>query len=319
MQVDITKLGVRSCLPQCNSVGKRKSACIVDLRNFHDEIYIFFYLVEEIDNTAIFPTDTGRFRTTQISPGMTYEVHGEVAAKGQQPHSDTSAQPNSPYGLYTAPVFASSQRPHSTPTNQSHFTRVPKKAIRKAISLVSLTSVDASRPSTSKSSKMEYGVITQVFLCLTPDQCNVRSVSDLMAEQVGFPVILLDSKCYPLSSNSGTSGTDFWKSTRRILAASKSLYEQLSGHDSGVEHAEVELTQPSNKKPRKDTCTLVEILDKVSAIKQKVSVPRELTKALQCSICQGIASPPVVSSCCQRVVACAGCNHTWSGISRTSK
>ena len=101
------------------------------------------FLVEEIDNTAIFPTDTSRFCTTQISPGMTYEVHGELAAKGQQPHSDTSAQPNSPYGLYTTPVFASSQRPHSTPINQPHFTRVPKKAIRKAISLVSLTSVDA--------------------------------------------------------------------------------------------------------------------------------------------------------------------------------
>ena len=69
------------------------------------------FLVGEIDNTAIFPTDTGGFRTTQISPGMTYEVHRELAAKGQQPHSDTSAQQNSPYGLYTAPMFASSQRP----------------------------------------------------------------------------------------------------------------------------------------------------------------------------------------------------------------
>ena len=53
---------------------------------------------------------------------------------------------------------------------------------------------------------MEYSVVTLVFLCLTPDQCNVRSVSD---KQVGFPVILLNSKCYPLSSNGGTSGTDF--------------------------------------------------------------------------------------------------------------
>ena len=34
-------------------------------------------------------------------------------------------------------------------------------------------------------------------------------------------------------------------------------------------------------------------------------------KALQCSICQGVASPPVVSSCCQHVVVCAGCNRTW--------
>ena len=101
------------------------------------------------------------------------------------------------------------------------------------------------------------GVATQVFLCLTPDQCNVRSVSDLMAKQVGFPVILLDSKCYPLSSNGGTSGTDFWKSSRRILAASMSLYEQLRGHDPGVEHAEAELRQPSSKKPRKESDALM--------------------------------------------------------------
>lgn len=76
----------------------------------------------------------------------------------------------------------------------------------------------------------------------------------------------------------------------------------------------MELTQPLSKKPKKSTCTLVEILDKVSAIEKKASVPPELTKALQCSICQGIASPPVVASCCQRVVACAGCIRTWHRV-----
>ena len=49
------------------------------------------FLVEEIDNTAIFPKDTGCFGTSQISPGMIYEVHGEPAVKCQPPHSATSA------------------------------------------------------------------------------------------------------------------------------------------------------------------------------------------------------------------------------------
>ena len=42
-----------------------------------------------------------------------------------------------------------------------------------------------------------------------------------------------------------------------------------------------------------------------------MSIPQEITKVLQCSICQSTAAPPVVSSCCQRVVACGGCNRTW--------
>ena len=38
-------------------------------------------LVEGVESTAIFPTDTRHFCTSQISPGMTYEVHGEPTAK----------------------------------------------------------------------------------------------------------------------------------------------------------------------------------------------------------------------------------------------
>ena len=137
---------------------------------------------------------------------------------------------------------------------------------------------------------MEYTIVTQIYLCLTAEQCNVTSVCDLVAEQVGFPVI---RKCYPLSANAGTCGVDFWKTSRKILAASKSLYVQLSGSET--------------KKPRQETL----VLEKIAALEKKVSVPVEMSKAMQCSICQGIASPPVVSSCCQRIVAFADCNHTW--------
>ena len=47
----------------------------------------------------------------------------------------------------------------------------------------------------------------------------------MVSSNVGYDVILLDSKCYPLLDNSVTTSIDFWKSTRKILAASKSSYE----------------------------------------------------------------------------------------------
>ena len=39
-------------------------------------------------------------------------------------------------------------------------------------------------------------------------------------------VVLLDSKCYPLTENESTSSESFWKSSRKILAANKSLYNK---------------------------------------------------------------------------------------------
>ena len=164
------------------------------------------YLVEEIDNSAIFPSDTGQFQSPQILAGMTYEVHGERKSNNE---SSPSSHTQTPYGSYPSPLFASSRSFKALQALPP--ARVPKKAIRRAVSLVSLTAADPTKPSSSKASRLEYNIVTQVFLCLTPELCNINSVSDLVTRQVGFPVIL-DSKCYPLSDNSGTTGIDFWKS-----------------------------------------------------------------------------------------------------------
>ena len=92
-----------------------------------------------------------------------------------------------------------------------HFTntiRVSKKTFRKGVSLVALTGADATKPGTSKAPRLNYSIVTQVYLCLSPEQCNVASISDLVAEQPGFPVIL--------SANAGTCGVDFGKSSRKL-------------------------------------------------------------------------------------------------------
>ena len=263
--------------------------------------------MEEIENTAIFPTDTGQFRSPQISAGMTYEVHGERKSKDESSPSPQIQRPCTPYGSYPSPLFASSQ---SFNALQQPPPRMPKKAIRKAVSLVSLTAADPTKASSSKVSRLEYSIVTQVFLCLTPEQCNINSMSDLVARQVGFPDILLDSKCYSLSNNSGTI---YWiwflEKQRKFLPASKSLYEELTGHSTTID-SNLEAMQPPPAKKQRQEDMLIE-LEKVTAIDKKVSLPSELSKALQCSICKGIALPPVVSSCCQRVVACLDCNRTW--------
>ena len=247
------------------------------------------YLVEEVDNAAVFPDDLGKFKTSQLSDGVTYEVHGDEMDSPSMEQHNTS-QPSSPYGAYTGPVCSTSKLPIMHTTSKS-------KSLRRAISLVSLTGVDPTKPCSSKAGKFEYTIVTQLYVCLTPDQCNVSCVTDLLSKQVGFSVILLDCKCYPLPSTPATCGLDFWKGTRKVLAASKSLFSQLSDDD---------IPQPKKQKQGEAL-----ILKKLEVLENRISVPVEVRKALQCTICHVVASPPIVYSCCQRVVACTDCNTTW--------
>lgn len=85
-------------------------------------------------------------------------------------------------------------------------------------------------------------------MSLSPSECNVPAISHLVTQQLGFQAIVLDCKC-PLMCNEATSGIDFWKSSRKILAASKDLYENLNPDNSVIGQA-LELTGegPSPKK-----------------------------------------------------------------------
>ena len=39
------------------------------------------FLVEEVENIAVFPDDSGQFRPSQATVGVTYEVHGDTMDK----------------------------------------------------------------------------------------------------------------------------------------------------------------------------------------------------------------------------------------------
>ena len=127
---------------------------------------------------------------------------------------------------------------------------------RKTIALVSL--YDASnKPSSSKSnSLLEYQVITQLVVTIDSDNCSLTTVSNLVQQQIGFEVILLDSKCFPVMESDTTNSIEFWKSNRRILAASKELYDKLKGTSADPIFAKQSIDVTGNKRDWAETKTL---------------------------------------------------------------
>lgn len=115
-------------------------------------------------------------------------------------------------------------------------------------------------PGSSKSNPhVDYKVVTQVYVNLDESKCTLNTVAE-MKDQLSFEVILLDSKCFPLLDENA-QGTRFWKSTRKVLAASRNKIK-LTGKSS-PEKVTIDLTEgdsdsssgstvapPSPKRPR---------------------------------------------------------------------
>ena len=61
---------------------------------------------------------------------------------------------------------------------------------------------DTNRPSSSQAGRLSHTVITSLIVKLM-GECNVDSVAEMVKAQVGFDVVLLDSKPYPLHFRNG--------------------------------------------------------------------------------------------------------------------
>ena len=148
------------------------------------------------------------------------------------------------------------------------------------------------------------------------------TVSGLVRAQLGFEVILLDCKLYPIADTEATSGLDYWKSTCKNIAASRSLYEHLGGVPPGAaltvqEDDDIVIFEPSAKKAKKNNdcslkISLEDIHKKLDSIDSKVSFSTNLRKALECIICRSTVKMPVVSPCCQRIIGCKWCVERWA-------
>lgn len=215
-----------------------------------------------------------------------------------------------------------------------------KNTFRKTIVLVSLTSTSADKPSSSKSPGLNYTVVTQVVVTLEANNCSSGVVADLVKQQVGYEVILLNSNCFPVLDTETTRSIEYWKSTRKILAASLSLYTRLKGTSADPEWArvEVDLTNELEENPRpkrayySQQCSpgskleqisdkldqamgkldRIELIDtKLGKLENQIAFAASLTDVFECVICKTLSNRPVTASCCCRIVGCEECVQQW--------
>ena len=141
----------------------------------------------------LFPLESGKFRVDQIIVAGRYQVHGELKCA-----SEPTTSHFSPFGAYTGRTCPDIIPPHPPRTKSMKF--------KKTIMIVSLSKKGKGRDR----QRLEYSTVTQVVVSLSPSQCTVQAVGEVVTQQVGFDVVLLDSKCYQLVNTEGTSGVDFW-------------------------------------------------------------------------------------------------------------
>ena len=275
-------------------------------------------LVHEFDSTVIFPSENSE-KFNAFFAGSTYEVQG---ASGNLPQVQVQGYPPSPspFGAYLAvqPYLPAASRP--PPSVPVQATKQIRQLIRKSIQVASFSPCDPDTPCTSRSSKMLHTVVTQVIVTLDTanHECNVCTVAEKMKKQLGFSVVLLDSKLFPLIDNESTTGAGFWKSTRKIIATSRSAYEKaggvLPGSELCLEDDNVEPEPKRQKTAKPDSMqeeAAVGVMQRLDNIDKKLSFITELQRPFECIVCCSAISSPMVVPCCQRIVECKQCVARW--------
>ena len=290
--------------------------------------------------TLTFPNEgSEKFNPAAFVTGATYKVQGSTTPQGNVvPQSSVVPTNSSPiflqgvsrYGMYQVPRCPPSSNP--VPHPPAH---VRRKTIQKTVLLAKVAARDGNKPYSSRAGRLSHTIITSIIVKLdhSMGECNVTTVVEMVKNQIGFDVILLDSKLYPLIANDSTSGLDYWKSTRKIIATSRSVYEKLVGKSPAEQISrvdnEVAIIEPPAKKVRvapddEDTigilesnvtnpllAKLEEVEKALSSISQKLVFVDDVKKGFECIICRLPCKSPVVASCCQHIVGCNDCVKRW--------
>ena len=158
---------------------------------------------------------------------------------------------------------------------------------------------------------------SQFSISLDPSACNLTQAAQSVKMQVGFEVILLDSKLFPLLDNESTAGV--YKSsgvlTRKIIAVSRTTYEKLAGVPgqelSRVDTDEDIASTPCKKIKSSESEKIDGIIEKLDFLNKNLTFVENIKKLFECVICKSTVSSPMVSSCCQRIIGCKLCVTTW--------
>jgi hypothetical protein len=222
------------------------------------------------------------------------------------PHQSSlpaSIPQSSPFGVFPAQTVLPSTSSWPSKLSKSN------KQFNKTIIVVSLKQKPAGG--------FSHSVVTQIYISIdaTVAISNITEVAKLVENQVGFPVVLLDSKLYPIMDNETTRSVGFWKSTRKILAACRLTYDKLSGGSADVSRASEEDFSTEGP-PEKKFCEEVEnklntISETLVSVDRNIKYLARLQLVFQCVICKNVASPAIVSPCCGRIIGCEYCVERW--------
>ena len=276
------------------------------------------WIIRKSGNIVLWPRG-GMFSGPLLAVGGVYEF------KGQPLHPRPASDSPSPFGAYTVSPYSGASRQNAL----VHPPMKKKKTWSKSVEVVSLKKREGVGASKMGNSKVEYETVTQVTVSFSSQSsCSVRKVTEMVSTQVGVKVILLDSKCYPLLENESTREESFWRSTRKVLAANRGIYDKLMGTCTNLQNASVDLTAedsdssgggkaPSQKKPRVDAVSsslskkLDEIVSSISSVQRLMTLMGNLHQAFQCVVCRVTVSSPIVAKCCGRIVGCQQCVDGW--------
>ena len=163
---------------------------------------------------------------------------------------------------------------------------------------------------------MAHTIVTQVIITLDPSngECNVTTTAEKVQKQLGFSVILLDSKLFPITESETTSSSEFWKSTRKIIAVSISAYEKAGGvlPKNELINLDTDEPQPKRAKTEQESHVLTsDVLKMLESIDKKLSFVTELQCTFECVICRSPVKRPLVAPCCQWIIGCKECVGKW--------
>ncbi len=282
------------------------------------------YLVKEFDNFPVFSNEnSGRFDESLIDPHETYYVHGldvVTSSAGSSVAKVLESPSPSPYGAYCGATTAF--RSQGTTRTPIHRRKGYGNTHQKTIALVSLSAFDHNKP--KRIGSLDHKIVTQLVITLDLNNCGPSIVADLIQQQVGFSVVLLDSKCFPILENSTTTTGEFWKSNRKILAASKELYTKLTGSSADPKRAKREITdltlsdEDFESRPRKkkvgvsnQDALFDEIREGIEMLKTGNSLVKVLSDVFECIVCKDVMDQPLFARCCNRLIGCKICVNRW--------
>ena len=167
----------------------------------------------------------------------------------------------------------------------------------------------------------------------------VTRVAELVKDEVGFDVTLVNTKCNQIVDSDATRGLDFWKSSRKVLAVHSHMFDKIFGKkkaysaaidltqdedDDDTEDNEAEGTGPPLAKRRKTNESLNnelhgihQALIKIQQMIRPDGVLWRVQSIFECMICRSVMDTPLFSPCCNRILGCRACLHNWFAHSPT--